>query len=78
MTFRKSVAPVSMVLFFFCVVGLGFLIYQLAIVRDDRTFNAWSFFRAMSVSIPLSVAAVTVSAASVARRSGHPACRHTE
>lgn len=51
--FRKSVALVSMVLFFFCVVGLGFLVYQLAIVGDDDgTFSAWSFFRFMSVAVP--------------------------
>ncbi|MEE6257603.1 hypothetical protein [Plantactinospora sonchi] len=56
--FRKSVALVSMVLFFFCVVGLGFLVYQLAIVGDEGTFSAWSFFRFMSVAIPLGVAAV--------------------
>ncbi|MET8352937.1 hypothetical protein [Micromonospora sp. NPDC005206] len=56
--FRKSVALVSMVLFFFCVVGLGFLVYQLAIVGDDGTFSVWSFFRFMSVATPLEVAAV--------------------
>lgn len=56
--FRKSVALVSMVLFFFCVVGLGFLAYQLAIVGDDGTFSGWSFFRFMSVATPLGVAAV--------------------
>ncbi|MBG6099794.1 hypothetical protein IW249_000208 [Micromonospora vinacea] len=57
--FRKSVALVSMVLFFFCVVGLGFLVYQLAIVGDDDgTFSAWSFFRFMSVAVPLGAAAV--------------------
>jgi Ni/Fe-hydrogenase subunit HybB-like protein len=55
--FRKSVALVSMVLFFFCVVGLGFLVYQLAIVGDDRgVFDPWSFLRAMSVTVPLGVA----------------------
>ncbi|MEH1167330.1 hypothetical protein V6V47_18285 [Micromonospora sp. CPCC 205539] len=57
--FRKSVALVSMVLFFFCVVGLGFLLYQLAIVEDDGTFSGWSFLRFMSVAIPLGVAAAT-------------------
>ncbi|GAB3169141.1 hypothetical protein GCM10027259_00100 [Micromonospora palomenae] len=56
--FRKSVALVSMVLFFFCVVGLGFLVYQLAVVGDDGTFSAWSFIRFLSVGIPLGVAAV--------------------
>ncbi|WP_433263022.1 hypothetical protein ACQPWR_24845 [Micromonospora vinacea] len=57
--FRKSVALVSMVLFFFCLVGLGFLVYQLAVVGDDDgTFSAWSFFRFMSVAAPLGVAAV--------------------
>lgn len=57
--FRKSVALVSMVLFFFCVVGLGFLVYQLAVVGDDDgTFSVWSFFRFMSVAVPLGVAAV--------------------
>ncbi|WP_231930962.1 hypothetical protein [Micromonospora coriariae] len=56
--FRRSVALVSMVLFFFCVVGLGFLVYQLAIVGDDGTFSVWSFFRFMSVAAPLGVAAV--------------------
>ncbi|GAB3186694.1 hypothetical protein FHX75_111354 [Micromonospora palomenae] len=56
--FRKSVALVSMVLFFFCVVGLGFLVYQLAIAGDDGTFSTWSFFRFASVAIPLGVAAV--------------------
>ncbi|MBQ0905775.1 hypothetical protein [Micromonospora sp. U21] len=50
--FRKSVALVSMVLFLFCVVGLGFLAYRLAIVGDDGTFNGWSFFRFMSPPSP--------------------------
>ncbi|MEW2383650.1 hypothetical protein AB0873_16390 [Micromonospora sp. NPDC047707] len=58
--FRKSVALVSMVLFFLCLVGLGFLAYQLVIVGDDRgVFNPWSFLRFMSVTVPLGVAAVT-------------------
>lgn len=58
--FRKSVALLSMVLFFFCLVGLGFLAYQLVIAGDDRrVFNPWSFFRAMSVTLPLGVAALT-------------------
>lgn len=56
--FRKSAALVSMVLFFFCVVGLGFLVYRLAVVGDDGTFSAWSFFRIVSVAVPLGVAAV--------------------
>lgn len=58
--FRKSVALLSMVLFFFCVVGFGFLMYQLVVVGDERgVFDLWSFFRAVSVSVPLGVAAVT-------------------
>ncbi|WP_229705818.1 hypothetical protein [Micromonospora sonchi] len=56
--FRKSVALVSMVLFFFCVVGLGFLGYQLAIVGDNEAFDVWSFVRFTSVAVPLGVAAV--------------------
>ncbi|MGC4829856.1 hypothetical protein [Micromonospora arida] len=57
--FRKSVALLSMVLFFLFMVGLGFLVYQLAVVGDDDgTFSAWSFFRFMSVAVPLGVAAV--------------------
>ncbi|MEU8219772.1 hypothetical protein AB0C47_28855 [Micromonospora taraxaci] len=55
--FRKSVALVSMVLFFLCVVGLAFLVYQLAIVGDDGTVSVWSFFRFISVAVPLGVAA---------------------
>ncbi|MEV4481782.1 hypothetical protein [Micromonospora coxensis] len=58
--FRKSVALVSMVLFFFCVVALGYVVYQLAIVGDDDgIFDLWSFLGFMSVAVPLGVAAVT-------------------
>ncbi|WP_231924464.1 hypothetical protein [Micromonospora chokoriensis] len=56
--FRKSVALVSMVLFFFCVVGLGFLVYQLAASGDDGTFSIWSLARFLSVGVPLGAAAV--------------------
>ncbi|MEH0982210.1 hypothetical protein [Micromonospora sp. CPCC 205556] len=58
--FRKSVALVSMVLFFFCVVALGHVVYQLVIVGDERgIFDPWSFLAVMSVAVPLGVAAVT-------------------
>jgi hypothetical protein len=58
--FRKSVALVSMVLFFFCVVAVGYVVYQLAIVGDDRgIFGLWSFLGFLSVAVPLGVAAVT-------------------
>jgi hypothetical protein len=56
--FRKNVALVSVVLFFFCLVGLGFLAYQLVIVGDDGIFDPWSSFRTISVTVPLGTAAV--------------------
>jgi hypothetical protein len=73
---RKSVALVSMVLFFFCVVALGFVVYQLAIVGDDDgTFDLWSFLDFMSVAVPLGVRPDHGSCAagrrSPARRNGH-------
>ncbi|MEV0882116.1 hypothetical protein AB0I85_30345 [Micromonospora echinofusca] len=56
--FRRGIALLSMVLFFFCVVGLGFLVYQLAASGGDGVFDGWSFFRFLSVAVPLGVAAV--------------------
>ncbi len=48
-----------MVLFFFCLVAVGYVIYQLAVVGDDRgIFDLGSFLRSMSVAVPLGVAAV--------------------
>ncbi|WP_446210798.1 hypothetical protein [Micromonospora sp. IBSANI012] len=57
--FRRGIALLSMVLFFFCVVGLGFLVYQLATRSGDATFDGWSFFRFLSVAVPLGVAAAS-------------------
>ncbi|SCL58369.1 hypothetical protein GA0070617_3797 [Micromonospora yangpuensis] len=51
-------ALLSLVLFFFCLVGLGFLVYMLASAGDDGTFGTWSLLRFLSVSVPLGVAAV--------------------
>ncbi|SCE91478.1 hypothetical protein GA0070607_3158 [Micromonospora coriariae] len=56
--FRRGIALLSMVLFFFCVVGLGFLLYQLATLDGDAAFDGWSFVRFPSVAVPLGVAAV--------------------
>ncbi|NYF54448.1 hypothetical protein [Micromonospora purpureochromogenes] len=52
-------ALLSMVLFFFCLVGLGFLVYKLATLGGDATFDGWSFFRFLSVAVPLGVAAAS-------------------
>ncbi|MBQ0979525.1 hypothetical protein [Micromonospora zamorensis] len=58
--FRKSVALVSMVLFFFCLLALGNVVYQVAIAGDERgVFDPWSFLGFLSVAVPLGVAAVT-------------------
>lgn len=58
--FRKSVALVSMVLFFFCLLALGNVVYQLAIAGDERgVFDPWSFLGFLLVAVPLGVAAVT-------------------
>lgn len=56
--FRRGMALLSLVLFFFCLVGLGFLVYMLASAGDDGTFGTWSLLRFLSVSVPLGVAAV--------------------
>ncbi|MEU6074226.1 hypothetical protein [Micromonospora sp. NPDC047074] len=55
--FRRGIALLSMVLFFFCVVGLGFLVHRLATSGGDGVFDGWSFFRFLSVAVPLGVAA---------------------
>ncbi|MFG3703582.1 hypothetical protein ACGF7U_02430 [Micromonospora sp. NPDC047670] len=56
--FRRGIALLSMVLFFFCVVGLGFLVYQLVAANGGDVFDGWSFIRFLSVAVPLGVAAV--------------------
>ncbi|MFG1674151.1 hypothetical protein [Micromonospora sp. NPDC049282] len=56
--FRRGVALLSMVLFFFCVVALGFLVYNAATRDGDVPFDGWSFFRFLSTALPLGVAAV--------------------
>ncbi|MGB2569275.1 hypothetical protein ACPFP2_12600 [Micromonospora citrea] len=57
--FRRGIALLSMVLFFFCIVALGFLVYQLVVGDAGNVFDGWSFFRFLSVAVPLGVAAVT-------------------
>jgi len=48
-----------MVLFFFCAVGFGFLVYNAATREGDVPFDGWSFVRLLSVAVPLGVAAVS-------------------
>ncbi|WP_435055197.1 hypothetical protein [Micromonospora aurantiaca (nom. illeg.)] len=56
--FRRGVALLSMVLFFFCAVGFGFLVYNAATRDGDVPFDGWSFLRFLAVAVPLGVAAV--------------------
>lgn len=57
--FRRGLALLSMVLFFFCAVGFGFLVYNAATREGDVPFDGWSFVRLLSVAVPLGVAAVS-------------------
>ncbi|MEU8211492.1 hypothetical protein AB0B85_20125 [Micromonospora sp. NPDC049044] len=58
--FRKSVGLVSVVLFLFCLLALGNVGYQLAIVGDEHgIFDPLSFLGFLLVGAPLGVAAVS-------------------
>jgi magnesium-transporting ATPase (P-type) len=56
--FRRGMALLSWVLFFFCLVAVGFLIFGLLTGRADGTPDVWSVLRFASFATPMGIAAL--------------------